>query len=376
MKKRNFIKNIGLAAFASLIDLNVEYKYLIGSKRNELPKYWVWMRPQMGLSDEEWKSIFRELSAAGIEAVLPQIYSSNETLFEIEGYTVKEKWLERIIPIAHSEKIQIHAWMWTMPCNDPNIINQHPEWYVVNRKGESASSAPAYVPYYKFLCPRRPEVRTFVQNRVKVLASIPNLDGIHLDYVRMPDVILAEGLQPKYNIIQNYEFPEYDYCYCSYCRDSYKTKSGIDPIEIEDPENDKEWYQFRYDAVNEMVNQFLVPEARKNNKKITAAVFPNWESVRQQWHHWDLDGFLPMLYHQFYNKDYNWIAEEVKKSKARLKNNKPVFTGMFLPHFENNEMEKAFALAKESGADGFALFDYSSLKKEDFKTMMRITNKF
>jgi uncharacterized lipoprotein YddW (UPF0748 family) len=325
------------------------------------------------VSDKEWSSVFRKLNSVGVEAVLPQIYSSNEALFEIEGYTVKERWLERIIPIAHKEGIQIHAWMWTMPCNDPKIIEMHPEWYVVNKNGESASVAPAYVPYYKFLCPRRPEVRSFVRQRVKTLAGIKDLDGIHLDYVRMPDVILAKGLQPKYDIVQDKEYPEYDYCYCDYCRSEYKSYAGIDPMDLEDPSTDQNWYQFRYNAVNDMVNQYLVPEARKRDKLITAAVFPNWESVRQQWHKWDLDGFLPMLYHGFYNADTDWIGEEVAKAKKRLENDKPVFSGLFMPHLKNDDLISSYAYAKEKGADGFALFAYGNLKDEDYQIISRIT---
>ena len=372
METRSFLKSMSVLSAGAL--LNPKMIMQVGNEKS-LPKYWVWMRPKLGLSDDEWKAIFAELRAAGIEAVLPEIFSSNETLFEIEGYTVKEKLLERIIPIAHSENIQIHAWMWTMPCNDPKIIENHPEWYVVNRKGESASVAPAYVPYYKFLCPRRPEVRAFVQTRVKALAAIPDLDGIHLDYVRMPDVILAEGLQPKYDIVQDHEFPEYDYCYCDYCRSEYKKVAGVDPMEIEDPENDKDWYQFRYDAVNDLVNDYLVPMARRKNKTITAAVFPNWESVRQQWHEWDLDGFLPMLYHGFYNAEYPWVAEEVEKAKSRFENEKPVFSGLFMPHMKDKEMLRTYQLAEKAGADGFALFDYGSLKKKEFKMIAEMTKK-
>lgn len=372
MEKRSFIKILSGLGLGTVLDLNLLSRF-DKSGNPELPKYWVWLRPNLKLNDQDWSDIFKKLNAIGIQAVLPQIYSSNEALFDIEGYTVKEKWLERIIPIAHRHDVEIHAWMWTMPCNDPKIIKKHPEWYVVNRKGESAADAPAYVPYYKFLCPRRPEVRAFVRKRVRTLANISGLDGIHLDYVRMPDVILAEGLQPKYDIVQDKEYPEYDYCYCPYCRSEYKAKSGLDPMELADPENDKDWYQFRYDAVNEMVNNYLVPEARKQGKKITAAVFPNWESVRQQWHNWDLDGFLPMLYHGFYNEKYTWVAEEVKKAKDRFKKEKPVFSGIFMSHLEGDDLIAMYQLARQEGADGFALFAHGNLKESDFKLIAQLT---
>jgi hypothetical protein len=144
-------------------------------------------------------------------------------------------------------------------------------------------------------------------------------------------------------------------------------------MDIEDPANDSEWYQFRYDAVNNMVNQYLVPEAKKQNKFITAAVFPNWESVRQQWYKWDLDGFLPMLYHGFYNAEIDWVGEEVRKAKERLNNDKPVFSGLFMSHLEKGELEKTIKLAADAGASGFVLFAHGNLKDADFEVLKKIT---
>ncbi len=367
MKRKKFIKILGSAgiglSISSLAQSCTPPK--VSKIKKGLPNYWIWMRPSSEKSDDDFKSEFADIRSMGIEAVLPQIYASNKALFNIEGYETETPLLERLIPLAHEAGLQIHAWMWTMPCNNPRIISEHPDWYAVNRKNEPAHAHLAYVDYYKFLCPRKTDVREFVQHRVKALANISDLDGIHLDYVRLPDVILAEALQPNYNIVQDQEYPEYDYCYCKTCRDAYKDKSGIDPMEIQDPANDKDWYQFRYDAVVDMVNDYLVPAARNKDKLITAAVFPNWESVRQQWHKFDLDAFLPMLYQGFYNEDIDWIGAETKKAIGRLNNNKPIYSGMFLPHLKTPaELEKAVQSAKDGGAKGFALFSYNDLNEE------------
>ncbi len=344
------------------------------SKKIALPKYWVWHRPNAKATDDELKKQFADMRSIGFEAVLPQIFASNKALFNIEGYETEVPLLERMIPLAHEAGLELHAWMWTMPCNNERIISEHPDWYAVSRQGLPAHTHPAYVDYYKFLCPRKPEVRAFVQHRVKALAAITELDGIHLDYVRLPDVILAEGLQPNYDIVQDKEYPEYDYCYCDTCRSGYKEKTGIDPMDIEDPANDEDWYQFRYDAVVGMVNDYLVPAAKAKNKTITAAVFPNWESVRQQWHKFDLDAFLPMLYNGFYNEDLAWIGEETKKALDRLNQTKPIYSGLFLPHVEKEgELETGIASAYDSGAKGFSVFSYndlSEMQKESIKKVI------
>ena len=179
------------------------------------------------------------------------------------------------------------------------------------------------------MCPCHPEVQEFVRSNVSALAKIEDLDGIHLDYIRQPDVILAEALQPKYDIVQDKEYPQYDYPYSAYCRKAFIDQAGIDPMKLGDeaPAH-AEWRQFRYDAISNIVNNYAVPPAKNKRKKITAAVFPNWQSVRQQWHNWELDGFLPMLYHGFYNEDIPWIGEQVSKNKALLNDEQPIYLSL------------------------------------------------
>ncbi len=65
--------------------------------------------------------------------------------------------------------------------------------YAWNGLGESAWDKPAYAAYYKFLCPSREEVYLFLEELYTEIASLEEVDGIHLDYIRFPDVILAPG---------------------------------------------------------------------------------------------------------------------------------------------------------------------------------------
>ena len=164
---------------------------------------------------------------------------------------------------------------------------------------------------------------------------------------------------------------QYDYPYSMRCREAFIEQTSIDPMDLGDeaPYN-KQWRQFRYDIITELVNDFLVPAAKNKNKNITAAVFPNWESVRQQWHNWNLDGFLPMLYHGFYNEDINWIGDQVAFAKRKLKPEQKLFSGLFMPHLKTaDELQNAILIAKDNQANGFALFEGQNLKKEYFEIL-------
>lgn len=368
MQRRTFIQQTGLAALT--MGLMPDWLQSAAITRDFPNKNWVWARPNAKWSLDDWKSSLSKAKEKGIDALLLEVYNGTNTYFSGGQLPMVDNLTEKLLPVCASLDIEFHAWMWTMPCNAPSIIASHPDWYAVNRLGQPAHSHPAYVGYYKFLCPCHPEVKEFIRGNVASLGKISEIKGIHLDYVRLPDVILAEALQPKYKLVQDREFPEFDYSYSSYCRDQFQKKTGLDPLkDIADPANHREWVQFRRDSVTHLVNQVLAPEARKYNKQITAAVFPNWEHVRQEWHNWNLDAFLPMLYHKFYNREIDFIQEHTVAAISRLKGNKPVYSGIFVPDLRPDQLTAAIQEAVKGGASGYSLFDLGSMTEEHWNQM-------
>lgn len=362
MERRDFIKKMGLLGLGitALSSLPAGCGFIGGS--NSHWKNWIWITPEKGLSDDEWKKRFESLKNRGFDAVLVQVYSGYKALFNSSHLPIDEVLLERLIPIGKQTQMEVHAWIWNMPNNNPYHVENNPHWYAVNGKGEPAWSHPAYVGYYKFMCPNQPEVQEYLSRNVRDLATMEQLDGIHLDYIRLPDVIIAEALQPVYNIVQDKEYPEYDYCYCPVCREKFKQETGIDPLkDLSEPSASLEWRNFRYRSVSNLVNNHLVAEAKKTDKFISAAVFPNWESVRQKWSEWNLDAFFPMLYHNFYNAPLDWIGEHIMRQIDDFNSPKPIYVGLFLPNLTPEELIEAINISKQAGAEGISLFSYHQL---------------
>ena len=385
MKKREFLKTLGKGSLA-IVSSNMLLQACISKESSgalsgtkdlsPMTKNWTWVTPEKGLSTDNWKKKLSLVKDSGIDAILVEVYNGNHTFYENNRLPVEEKLLEKLVPICKELGLEFHAWMWTMPCNNEKIVKEHPDWYAVNGLGQSAATHPAYVDYYKFLCPCHPEAQEFVRQNVEALAQINEIDGVHLDYVRLPDVILAEALQPKYDIVQDREYLQYDYCYSQYCRDQFKEQTGIDPLkDLQDPSANQEWRQFRYDAITNLVNNKLVPEAKKYNKMITAAVFPNWESVRQQWGNWHLDAYLPMLYHNFYSEDIDWIREHTEKGIARLQDKKPVYSGLYIPSLNPKELQQAYEASLQGGAGGISIFSMNQVSEEHWKALAAVAAK-
>jgi len=342
MNRRSFIEKVsqgtlGISAAGFLPDAPP----VLGATTKPQPKNWIWTGGGEKLKPEEQKKRFQQFREAGISAVL---FSS----FNPE-----------VLACAKDQGLETHAWTWALCRGDKELLRDHPDWYDVNRRGDSAADKPAYVDYYHFLCPSREEVRQHLTKIVADLGDTANLDGIHLDYIRYPDVILPVALWKKYNLVQNEELPQFDYCYCEVCRNAFKRQTGEDPLKLPDPPSNAAWRQYRYDRVTQLVNH-LVEVAHGKRKQITAAVFPGpalaKKMVRQDWARWNLDAVLPMTYNSFYNEKPEWIEGSVREGVTALPKDRPLYAGLYLPDFKGDDFERAVKAAMAGGAKGVSLF--------------------
>ncbi len=371
MDKRKFLKLLGLGGTA----LAVAPGMLTAC--SDLPeqrglKNWMWIHSVGDTPLEDLISRLENARKHGIDAVLMETSIGETPASEADWQPLAHPSLERLVTAGEATGVEVHCWLWQMPNNIPAIAEKHPDWFAVNGKGQPAHTHPAYVGYYRFMCPNHPQVHEYLRLRIKSVGRIEGLAGIHLDYIRLPDVILAEALQPKYDIVQDREYPEYDYCYCNNCRSLFRDQEGVDPLtDLDDPSESSEWRQFRYDSVTSLVNNVLAPEIRRAGKMATAAVFPNWESVRQEWRNWELDAYFPMLYHNFYNAGIDWIGEHVRRHIDELRIKKPLYSGLFLPALTPQELREAYKVSVEAGASGVSLF--GSISEEHFTVLSELT---
>lgn len=340
-----------------------------GTKQPKITCY-AWMGGPGKATDAELKVQFAGFKEKGLDGLM---YSAGH---DPEVY-------RRVGKIAKAAGLEFHAWIPTLVQGENPKLK--PEWYAVNGLGESAFDKPAYVDHYKFLCPNREEVYRFLEELYAKVADIPEIDGIHLDFIRFPDVILARGLWKKYGLVMDREFPQFDYCYCDKCVAGFKAKTGIDIMSVENPSQVEEWKQFRYDLITNLVNH-LSDMVHSKNKEITAAVFPGPNSiakkiVRQEWDKWDIDAFYPMNYNDFYLEGTKWIGEMCNEGVTSINNRKPLYSGLFIcpdpakkasePDPENHglipeELEAAIRESMENGAAGICLFTPERMTGEDW----------
>ncbi|MGD2217052.1 MAG: family 10 glycosylhydrolase [Gemmatimonadales bacterium] len=358
MKRREFLERLGATAAGLGI---LPTTTLCCSERESSPpamRNWTWVHGGGEVTSDEWRRRFGRIKRAGIDGVLVS-GGDAETLAEA----------------AHREGLEFHRWIWTLNrSGDTWVKEHHPEWFTVSRNGESTLEKQPYVGYYKWLCPTRPSVRDYLRGVVEELARQPTIDGVHLDYVRHSDVILPVGLWSKYNLIQDREYPEYDFCYCDVCRETFREQTGVDPLELPDPTEDVAWREFRWDSVTRLV-EVLAEAVHAHGVPISAAVFPTptvaRKLVRQAWDEWPLDAFFPMIYHEFYEEELAWIGTATREGVDALAGSTPLYSGLYLPSLTPEDLGEAVRLARTAGAAGVSLFPMGRLSDEYLARLRR-----
>ncbi len=287
--------------------------------------------------------------------------------------------------LAHAEGLEYHAWIPCMLRGD----KPH-DWYAVNRLGQPADEFPAYVPYYKALDPRNPNVHKLLVDQMVAIAQIPDVDYVQLDYIRYPDVILSRGLWDKYGLVMDEEYAPADYCYCDSCVAAFQEQSGIDIRAVEDPSKVEAWAQFRCDAVTDLVNE-IAAAVHAQGKKISADVFPGPASharwmVRQEWNKWDIDMVFPMNYNDFYLQPAEWVGS-ITAEEVAAAGDVPVMSGLFIcrewrrkveledPEQSGlipDEIATAVNGAREAGAAGVCLFTPGSMTPEHWEALAKV----
>ena len=84
---------------------------------------------------------------------------------------------------------------------------------------------------------------------------------------------------------------------------------------------------------------------KRHGSKSPRPCFPLVECAGQEWHRWNLDGFLPMLYHSFYDEDVAWIGKQIRAARKRMPQPLPIYAGLFSPALDHGEFDRALKTA-------------------------------
>ena len=314
-----------------------------------------WGGPGSGPKDKQMARM-KQFADAGITDILPDAGVAR---------------LKELIAMGEPLGIRVHAWHWMMNVGGSKVCRENPDWYSVNRLGQSCRDFHPYVGYYNFLSPFSPGAREYIRKGVREKAQIEGLASVHFDYIRYVDVVLGADLQKKYShhggpLVQDRLLPEYDFGYHPLARKEYKEKFGVDPMEMDDPEENAAWQQFRMNAITTLVDE-CTEICHDAGVAASAAVFPfpqlGREYVRQDWGHWNLDYYFPMAYKKDHQGNMYWVGFATREGLRDMHPGQRLITGVAVGQYGDNmvDFEEAVVQAHDNGAIGISFFAAGSL---------------
>jgi uncharacterized lipoprotein YddW (UPF0748 family) len=292
-----------------------------------------------------------------------------------------------VVELAHRAGIRVHAWfnvnlvadISDMPASPRHLIYRHPEWLMLPRElvGALGRLDPRNASYLArlttwtrgqsgaveglYASPISERAADHVVTVATELVARYPVDGLHLDYARYPGRTFdysREALEAFQQVVSR-EIPR------SVSR-SLERESRRDPLAFVDryPERWQEFRRLRLTALVRRVHAAI--RDKRPGTLVSVAVVPDATEAAsahlQEWRIWLdqrlIDAICPMAY-----------TTNAALFKAQIDSARLVSSGLYLwagigaYRLTPEQTLKNISVAREAGADGFALFSYDALLK-------------
>ncbi len=220
----------------------------------------VWVVRQAFKSPEEIAALMERCAQAGMNTVLFQVRGNATSYYRSrlepwsEQYDFKDPGfdpLEVACREAHRRGMALHAWVNVMPAwrgsqppaNARHLYHTKPDWFLYDQRGRRQPLGDFYVS----LNPCLPEARAHIVNVIADITARYPIDGVHLDYIRLPMESVPRGV---------------DYPFDAPTLRHYRAATGKAPAD-----DSAAWTRWRQEQVTR-----LVADIRRSVKAIKPAV--------------------------------------------------------------------------------------------------------
>ena len=313
----------------------------------------VWNHSGLGAYPGDWERSAKELAAAGINMILPNMawggvaHYDSKVLPHSEKFTQYGDQIAQCVKAAQKHKLQVHVWKITWN------LEGAPQKFVDKMKKDGRTQISSTNDPINWLCPSHPENVKLELNAITEIVRNYDVDGIHLDYIR---------------------YPGSHACYCQECRKRFMlaTRQHIQkwPASVlpKTGQHGKDYTKWRAQQITRLV-RLIHKRARaiKPNIKISAAVFGGYPScvtsIGQDWIAWANAGYIDFVCPMNYTEDTKYFTDLLEKQLALMPKDVAIYPGIGATASNSLLTPDAtigqIHLARFLGASGWAIFDYS-----------------
>lgn len=331
---------------------------------------YLWVLRTSLVRAEDIPLVIARAKAMGVRGLLVQVVGRGDAWYRSNRLPAPEALhgsgrdpLGELLPLAHEAGLEVHAWVnccliWSgtsRPRDGRHVLNAHPEWVARMADGRPMTRLTQRQRTKMqvegvFLSPAHPGVRRWLAENVKELAERYPLDGIHLDYIRQPNIEI--GNDPT-------------------TRARFALESGVDPAMFkrrppaERVRLEGEWLAFQQAQVTAIVHDVRDSlNAVRPGTHLSAAVLADTtEALRgrkQPWVRWLRDGLLDRAFLMCYAPAVPTVLAQLTAAAAAA------LPSQIVPGIAmyNTPLSTAAVKMKAARALGFpsvALYSYDSL---------------
>ena len=325
----------------------------------------VWDHDGTGFVPGDWNATAATLAAGGVNALFPNLawggcahYPSKHlpasTTLRLYGDQIAAA-----LAAAKARAMQLHVWivLWKLDGAPPEFVER------MKKEGRlQVTDAGATRPW---LSPHHPANRALVLAVVDEIArNYPGIDGIHLDYIRLPDSLS---------------------CYSSTTRARFEAASGKKckawPAEVKaGGKRNAEFRRWRTADVTRLVADVRTALRKANPQaKLSAAVYgsaaPDGGNIAQFWPDWLRAGTVDFLVPMNYVESSAEFARLVRTQVAMPGAAGKIFPGIGVTADESRldpaQVARQVVLARQAGCPGFVLFSLTGTLRDETLPALR-----
>ncbi|NLG34953.1 MAG: family 10 glycosylhydrolase [Lentisphaerae bacterium] len=325
----------------------------------------VWDHDGTGYVPGDWNATAAHLAAHGVNAIFPNLtwggcaHYPSKFLPASDTLRLYGDQLAAALAAARARGMQLHVWMvlWQLDGAPPE--------FVARMKKEGRLQQTADGATRPWLNPHHPANRKLVLDVVREIAkTYPGIDGIHLDYIRLPD---AQS------------------CYSPATRERFeattRTKCRTWPADVRPGgRRHAEFRTWRSADITALVADIRAALRRADPRiKLSAAVFgiaaADGGNIAQYWPDWlragTVDFLTPMNYTESNSEFASWLRTQMSTPGARGRMIPGIGVTADESRLDPAETIRQIVLSRQAGAPGFMLFSLTGTLRDETLPALR-----
>ena len=338
---------------------------------------------------ERIPALLADARALGASDLFVQVYRRGVAWWPSELARPAERWAEAraarpeapdpvaaLLAAAHAQGLRVHAWVNVLSLADNAeaavLADLGPAALQVDRKGRSILDYPEgempepEAPHLRmgtpavWLDPAAPGLGDWYARLVaELFGRYPELDGLHLDYLRYPDVLpFSPGARFGVGM---------DFGYGAISRERFREDTGLTAPVDGQLAHANAWDDWRREQVTGVLGRMRAAlAAAAPRAALSAAVFPHPEraylSIHQDWLGWLEAGLLEFAVPMLYTRDERLLRYQAAAFPGGVEGHK-VWAGLGTWLFRADPAVAVAQLqtARRLGVAGHALFSWDAI---------------